>query len=75
MKKVLGLLSIVVLGAAGYAGYTYHQTGHLPFQKSAPPVQVTRPAQAVDVMTVAYQAVTPEASFVAKIESREKVGL
>ena len=75
MKKVLGFLCILAVAFAGYSGYVYHKTGSLPFQKKAVSAQAAAAAQTVDVIAAARQEITPTASFVAKIEAREKVGL
>ena len=75
MKKVLGFLCILAVAFAGYSGYVYYKTGSLPFQKKAVSAQAAAAAQIVDVITAARQEITPTASFVAKIESRENVGL
>ena len=75
MKKVPLFLVILVLCSVGYTGYIYQTTGTLPFQKKGSTAQVVPMAQVVDVVPVARQKIIPEASFVAKIESMEKVGL
>ena len=67
-KSLLVLILIVGLGTAGYYGYQ----NYLDSQK---PTQTVQKPQAVDVITVQMKQVKPEASFVAKIESPERVGL
>jgi len=77
MKKMFfKLLILLLLVAGGYVGYTYWKTGKIPFLKqqtaaSAP----VMPPQVVDVVTASEKDIFPEVSFVAKIESQEKVGL
>ncbi|MDY6407207.1 MAG: efflux RND transporter periplasmic adaptor subunit [Pseudomonadota bacterium] len=75
MKKILAIICLMIMLCCGYMGYTYYKTGHMPFQKKQPVAQAAHPAQAVDVITVSMHQVIPEASFVAKIEARDKVGL
>ncbi len=69
MKKsvVFGVLALVLIGSV-YYGYLY-------WKKMEQPQQVQMAAQAVDVITVDYQSVLPEAEFVAKIQATDKVGL
>lgn len=69
MKKIvlLGVLTVVLAGG-GYLGYRYWTSTHTATTQQMP-------AQAVDVMTVGMKRVNPEASYVAKIESMDKVGL
>lgn len=72
MKKwILILLVVIGFGAVGRHGYLWY----VQRQASAGAAAVQMPAQAVDVVTVHRQKITPEASFVAKIEARDKVGL
>ena len=75
MKRIFTFLLIIAVCFAGYAGYMYHKTGMLPFQKKSSQSQVSTLPQTVDVITVSRQPITPEVSFVAKIESKDKVGL
>ncbi len=64
-KKLLILLIIIALIAVGFLAWqiTHKKTTNAP------------QAPAVDVVKIAYKEVTPERSFVAKIESRDRVGL
>ena len=84
MKKlILSVAVIAVLGGLGYYGYTAYRLGKMPTWsdlKSGTGVAVSQavpaiPPQVVDVVTVNSQQLIPEASFVAKIESPDKVGL
>lgn len=69
MKKSIlwGVAALVLIGG-GYVGYQY-------WISTQNQIQAERPTQAVDVITVKMQKINPEASFVAKIESKDKVGL
>lgn len=69
MKKLL--ISIVLIAGMGYAGYY----GYQAYLASNKPMQRPQTAQVVDVVTVQTKAVKPEASFVAKISSPDRVGL
>ncbi len=67
LKKAVLITGVaVILCLGGYYGYNY-------FTQSAPAGQM--PTQAVSVMKVDAIPVYPESSFVAKIESKDKVGL
>ena len=69
MKKgVLWGIAAVILIGGGYVGYRYWISAQTQTQQEMP-------AQAVDVITVGEEKINPEASFVAKIESKDKVGL
>ena len=71
MKKiVMDVLIIVLLGAIGYGIYTRYYN-----RQQAPAAMPQMPAQVVDVIEAADQAVVPEVGFVAKIEAQNRVGL
>ena len=77
MKKTFfELLLLVLLAAGGYVGYTYWKTGSIPFFRQQASVSTqAMPPQVVDVITASQKSIYPEASFVAKIEAQNKVGL
>jgi multidrug efflux pump subunit AcrA (membrane-fusion protein) len=69
MKKSLITFALIAgLGIAGYYGYQY-------YVRSGETQQVVKQPQIVDVITVQNQKINPEASFVAKISSPDRVGL
>lgn len=68
MKRIIGLLIVIGLVYGGYYGY-------MMWQASYTPVSRQMPAQSVDVITASEHSFTPEAEFVAKIQSRDNVGL
>lgn len=69
MKKSLITFALIAgLGIAGYYGYQY-------YVRSRETQQVVKQPQIVDVITVQNQKINPEASFVAKISSPDRVGL
>ena len=72
MKK--WIISLLIL--AGLGAFAYHEYGaFLLKRQSAQQAMAQMPAQSVDVIVAKRQKITPEASFVAKIEAQEKVGL
>ena len=77
MKKTFfELLLLALLAVGGYVGYAYWKTGKIPFLKQQTAVSApAMPPQVVDVITASEKDIFPEVSFVAKIESQEKVGL
>ena len=77
MKKMFfKLLVLLLLIAGGYVGYTYWKAGKIPFLKQQTAASMPAiPPQVVDVVTASEKDIFPEVSFVAKIESQEKVGL
>ncbi len=74
MKKAILILAIVaVLGGVGYETYPKWQA-YMPWGSRTQAAQ-KMPNPVVDTITVARQKINPRASFVAKIESRDRVGL
>ena len=71
MKKWIVCLLIL----AGLGGVAYHKYGAFFSKQQPTTAQAQMPAQSVDVIIASRQKITPEASFVAKIEAQEKVGL
>lgn len=65
LKKMITFLIVLGVLCGGYVGYKY----------SATDVPRQSPAIAVDVMKVSLSEIYPETSFVAKIESQDKVAL
>ena len=81
-KTLFVLILIVVLAGCGYIGYLGWKLHRIPtwsevvqsVQKQ-PLSSVSLPPQSVDVIVATQKEITPEASFVAKIEAQDRVGL
>ena len=82
-NRLLGLILLVLLAVGGYTGYIGWKLGGVPtwadikarFQQKSAPVAAQLPPQSVDVIVATQKKITPEASFVAKIEAQNRVGL
>ena len=84
MKKALfGIILITILVGGGYTGYLGWKLKKVPtwsevvqsFKKQQPQATLTMPPQSVDVVVATRKKITPETTFVAKIEAQDRVGL
>lgn len=70
MRKInVGLVLAGILAAIGYGGYEYWSS------RAEAGAQQQMPAPSVDVVRVGLRKINPSASFVAKIEAKDKVDL